>query len=72
MPEADATWRDLFPDGRVIFYEGDDPEGFRAQIRTEFGFDPGDTLSWEMSYSFHCPPEYLDAIYGGSRWPMGS
>ena len=34
-----TTWQDLFPDGRRLFYEGDDPEGFRQEILDEFGFD---------------------------------
>jgi hypothetical protein len=34
------TWAGLFPKGRTVFYEGDDPEGFRQQILAEFGFDP--------------------------------
>lgn len=33
-------WKDLFPDGRTIFYEGDDPTGFVRTVRSEFGFDP--------------------------------
>lgn len=26
--------------GRTIFYEGEDPEGFRRDMIAEFGFDP--------------------------------
>lgn len=37
-----VTWDETFPDGRTIYYEGDDPEGFREIIRGEFGFDPAD------------------------------
>jgi hypothetical protein len=35
-----TTLRELFPDGRTIFYEGDDPQAFRRQVQAEFGFDP--------------------------------
>ena len=35
-----TTWRELFPEGRHVFYEGDDPEGFCAEINAGFGFDP--------------------------------
>jgi len=100
---TDTTWRELFPNGRSIYYEGDQPEQFRQQILDEFGFDvaspehrahytdtgdprPNDTwpewIPWNdgiprdedgfWSYSFHCPEEYLDAIYGSDRFPMGS
>ena len=32
---VDATW----PDGRVVYYEGDDPEGFAAAMLSEYGID---------------------------------
>ncbi len=32
----------LFPTGRFVYYEGDDPDGFAATVRDEFGFDPSD------------------------------
>lgn len=91
---TDTTWVSLFPEGREIFYEGDDPERFRQQIKTEFGIDvagdpcqpvgedfapPFSKHSWtrpgwteEMGWRFWCPPEHLDAIYGDTRFPMGS
>lgn len=81
---ADTTWLSLYPEGRHIFYEGDGPAGFARQILAEFGFSVDDNPGWGeqfaedddgpsfTSYSFHCPPEHLDAIYGGDRFPMGS
>jgi len=79
---AETTWSSLFPQGRHIFYEGDDSIGFASQIEAEFGFSPALDPRWGeridgdgpgfISYSFHCPPEHLDAIYGNSRFPMGS
>ena len=85
---SEQTLAELHPNGRTIFYEGDDPEGFRAVIRAEFGFDPaehpghefhtglpGCARTWdeEHGWSFHCPAEHLDAIYGDDyRFPMGS
>src|ERR1022692_2151285 len=74
---VDSTWSSLFPEGRDIFYEGDDPAGFVWQIRTEFGFSPAidphwaaqiedDTCSF-VSHRFYCPPEHLDAVYGSGR-----
>jgi hypothetical protein len=73
------TWGELFPDGRMIFYEGDDPSGFVEQIRAEFGFDPSADERWGdrdehpiNRYRFWCPSEHMDAIYGSDRWPMGS
>lgn len=41
-----TTWRELFPEGRVIFYEGDDPAAFTAAIKAEFGFDPAADPRW--------------------------
>jgi hypothetical protein len=73
MGHAIPAWREMFPDGRDIFYEGDDPEGFAATIRSEFGFDPaGPTWDNEHGWRFRCPPGHLDAIYGSGRFPMGS
>jgi hypothetical protein len=81
----DSTpWSEMFPDGRCIFYEGDEPQKFAEEIKAEFGFDPSEDKSWGeviaddeagdafTSYRFHCPPEHLDAIYGNGRWPLGS
>jgi hypothetical protein len=80
----EPMWSESGPEGRHIFYEGDDPETFRQQINAEFGFDPGDdNEDWGkyfegddvegfVSYSFWCPLEYLNAIYGSGRFPMGS
>jgi hypothetical protein len=78
-------WRAHFPNGRFIFYEGDDPEGFVEEIKAAFGFDPsvdenwgrktypdGDPVDPANMWKFHCPPEHLDAIYGNDRFPMGS
>jgi hypothetical protein len=78
----DTTWSSLFPAGRDIFYEGNDPAGFVRQIQDQFGFSPALDLNWGVqieddtcsfsSFCFHCPAEHLDAIYGNSRFPMGS
>lgn len=39
---TDTTWRDLFPDGRCIFYEGDAPRRFVvAGARVAVGLDRG-------------------------------
>ena len=76
------SWKELFPEGRIIFYEGDDPEGFVKEIKERFGYDiMAHTYGWtkeddrnhfneEDGYSFHCPPEILDEVY--TQYPMGS
>jgi hypothetical protein len=81
------TWRELFPEGRQIYYEGDEPDKFAHEILTEFGLYlkgelhtprfgeliPADEHGpASVYYGFYCPPELLDAIYGSSRWPIGS
>ena len=40
------TWAELFPHGRDIFYEGNDPGGFCAEIKDRFGFDPCQDPQW--------------------------
>jgi hypothetical protein len=69
------SWAELFPAGRRIFYEGDDPRTFADEIKTRFGFDPSENNPrWneEDGFSFHCPAPLLDEIYGGGRYLMGS
>jgi hypothetical protein len=61
---TDTTRRDLFPNGRTIFYEGDNPEAFIAEMKTKYGLG--------VTVVLHCPTEYLDEIYGGGKYPMGS
>ena len=77
---------EMFPSGRTIYFEGDDPEDFARDMRVIFGFDvksvPGHNIitdepmayTWDQQHgwSFHCPAEYLDAVYGSGLWPMGS
>jgi hypothetical protein len=74
--DDNTTWKELFPDGRTIFYEGEDPDEFVAEMKRRFGFDPstvrpppGDgfvacRMSWDECRAFYCPPHLLDAIYG--------
>ena len=37
-----TTYREMYPQGRHLYYEGDDPDGFADTIAAEFGFDPRD------------------------------
>lgn len=80
------TWAKLFPRGRDIFYEGDDPDGFAEEIAATFGFDPRSDHRWwdvipvdgsdefraDPYPQFYCPAEHLDAIYGNPEYPLGS
>jgi hypothetical protein len=62
---------ELFPEGRNVWYEGDDPEGFLAAVRERWGLEL--TLKQDPSgYAFFCPPGYVDAIVYESEWPMGT
>lgn len=72
--QKETLWSELFPTGRQIFYEGNKPKAFAKEIKQRFGFDPSeDNPSWnrKCGYSFACPAEFLDEIYGG-EYPMGS
>lgn len=79
----ERKWSEMFPEGRHIYYEGDDPSGFVKEMKARFDFDPSLDNKWWgygmchnggtfLSYSFFCPPEILDAIYGDGRYPLGS
>lgn len=82
LPWRLATWASMYPEGRDIAYEGDDPAEFASQIQAEFGFNPALDSRWGVqldgeassydSYWFYCPPEHLDAIYGSDRFLVGS
>jgi hypothetical protein len=43
---TDATWSELFPKGRNVYYEGANPERFAAEVLAEFGFDPSSDENW--------------------------
>ena len=69
------NWSEMFPDGRTIFYEGNNPKAFVKEIKAKFAFDPSkDNDCWNKrdGYSFLCPAHCLDEIYGNSKYPMGS
>ena len=67
-------WSEWYPEGRTIFYEGDDPDGFATEMAQRFGLQVRDSDGWteERGYCFHCPVEHLDQIYGSGRYRMGS
>jgi hypothetical protein len=81
---GEKAWASLFPEGRHIYYEGDDHTAFVRRIKAEYSFNPAADPHWGQhfgvdaegdgwgSYSFHCPAEHLDAIYGNPDFPMGS
>jgi hypothetical protein len=33
------SWDELCPNGAIRYYEGDDPDGFAAEVKAEFGLD---------------------------------
>jgi hypothetical protein len=67
-------WSELFPDGRVIFYEGDDPEGFKQDMWNKYQLDVMLLGKFTRSggYAFHCPANVLDEIYRDGSYPLGS
>lgn len=84
-PVADIiAWaEDYWPNGRHIYYEGDEPEVFAATIKDEFGLDVTSDNNWGqaiedseggsfVSYGFDCPAKLLGDIYYSDRWPTGS
>ena len=45
--KSKTPWADLFPNGRIIYYEGNNPRGFVKEIKAEFGFDPSKDRLWK-------------------------
>ena len=49
-----SSWvDDLYPDGRLLWYEGDDPDGFAAEMMTRFGLDVTAPIPDFMRDEFH-------------------
>lgn len=79
-----AWAEDYWPNGRHIYYEGDEPEFFATIVKNEFGLDVTNDHAWGqvigddpeggsfVSYGFDCPSELLGDIYYSNRWPIGS
>ena len=68
---SETSWRDLFPYGRGICHEGDDPEGFAAEIRREFGFDPSADPAWNQTWLNAGHPGAGDPLpdpFGRTHW----
>jgi hypothetical protein len=68
---SETPWKDLFPHGRGICYEGDDSEGFAAKIRQEFGFDPSSDPAWNQTWlnAGHTGMDDLwDDPFGRTHW----
>lgn len=68
------TWAELFPYGRDVYYEGKDPKGFAKEMKEKFGINPHTSgyYTKKQGYRFHIPARHLDAIYGNSKYPLGS
>jgi len=41
------SWQELFPKGRIIYYEGRTPAKFVAEIKRKFNFDPSKDKLWK-------------------------
>jgi hypothetical protein len=73
--KSEMKWSELYPEGRDIFYEGDNPKEFVEEMKARYGFDPSrDNSYWneKCGYSFHCPASVVDEIYEGRLYPLGS
>lgn len=74
------SWDQLFPEGRVVFYEGDDPTTFAREMRELYGIDVAAPApagfpyqpTWLEAESFFIPAGLVEAVYGSGRWELGS
>jgi hypothetical protein len=48
-----TTWDELYRGGAIRFYEGDDPDGFAAEMLAEFGLDVRKRIDWIPAASAH-------------------
>lgn len=73
------SWDEMFPEGRVVFYEGDDPENFEQEMKS-IGIDVNYSLEnkwmnpcdWREMRSFYIPSGRVEEIYGSNNWTLGS
>jgi hypothetical protein len=71
-------WDELCPDGAIRYYEGDDPDGFAAEMLALYNIDvrelaPTELFAgWDEERSFFIPAGLVGEIYGSDRWPLGS
>jgi len=62
-----GDWDEWFPEGRTVWYEGDNPAGFKGEM-TALGvqLDP-QRYNEESGWCFDIPAGRVGEIYGG-RW----
>jgi hypothetical protein len=65
----DPQWAELYPEGRVLYFEGEDLFGFIQQVKEKFGLDL--SRSPNASFQFRCPPEHLQEMLNGD-YPVGT
>lgn len=72
---AMKPWTDYFPNGRHVFYEGDDPHSFVREMKTKFNFDPSkNNKMWneEFGWCFFLPGHCINEVYDRTKYPLGS
>jgi hypothetical protein len=70
--EKTVSWDELYPFGRIVFYEGDDYGGFAAEIKTLYGIDvnaapPGGWEAWHYTKPPSVPFGVHDEAIGFER-----
>jgi hypothetical protein len=55
-----AVTAQLYPDGQVLTYEGDDPPVFRERAGARLGLDQADDDRRAQTRAFWCPARLLD------------
>lgn len=69
------TWQEMFPNGRYVYYEGDNPNVFAKEMQEKFGFNPSkNNERWnkESGYCFHLPGNCINEVYNRTKYPLGS
>jgi hypothetical protein len=61
--KSDKSLSELFPEGRFFYFEGEDPTGFFEDLRSR-------GIEYDVSISFHCPPDLLDEMT--SKYRLGT
>ena len=72
-------WTDYYPNGRYVFYEGDDPHSFVREMKNKYNFDPSkegrkNNFRWndECGWCFLLPGYCINEVYDRTKYPLGS
>jgi hypothetical protein len=68
-------WSEMYPHGRYVYYEGEDPKSFVKEMIEKYNFDPSKfNEHWNIhrGFCFLLPGYCIDEVYDRTKYPLGS